>query len=109
MIPKCNLTVENRELNKLYAELREAREAGLKGGDLVEKLMGIKAKLDARYPEDWLLRLEVLELTSGPALTESFPVNFRAEIRGDLSLISQSSTEKQEMINRGLAGLEGVL
>lgn len=57
--PKTNLTEENRALNGLYADVRMAREASPKSMTTLEKIASI---LGQHYPQDWLLRLELVEI-----------------------------------------------
>lgn len=87
---KTNLTEANRELNQLYARVREFRESGARGPELSQ----IFEKLERAYPEDWLLRYELLELKTG--------ATWESQLRERLALIAKASGEKGELIARGL-------
>ncbi|NDG86001.1 MAG: aromatic amino acid hydroxylase, partial [Proteobacteria bacterium] len=56
---KTNLTPENRELNGLYRKVRDFRESGSEEMSLLDEVLTALAEM---HPEDWLLRLELLEL-----------------------------------------------
>ncbi len=96
MLPKCNLTPENRDLNKLYAEVRSLRESG-QGS--IEDLSQIGSALESKYPEDWLLILELLEISEMRKLT----LPFEKELHDRLAEIKRLSLDREEMISRGLA------
>lgn len=89
---KSNLTDDNRELASLYAKLRKIRE---NGGSDIRGLTEISDELERTFPDDWLLRLELLEF-KGP---------WTASARKRLDEISKQSKDKAEMIARGLSVL----
>lgn len=96
MIPKCNLTEENRGLNALYAEVRKFRESGKA---TLEDFMRVETVLEKNYPSDWLLRLELLELAE--RLSVILP--FEARVRERLSNTQKLSKDQAELITRGLS------
>ncbi|MBC7386200.1 MAG: aromatic amino acid hydroxylase [Cryobacterium sp.] len=111
MKPKCNLTEENRELNSLYASVREIREELGKNSELdanqAKSLSRIEADLRKNHRDDWLLRLEMIELLSAePHLSGQLPPDFEDHLRKDLRVIQSVSTTHSEMIERGLALLD---
>jgi phenylalanine-4-hydroxylase len=87
--PKSNLTSENRELNALYTQVRDLRRK-----PDAAKLAQVHVALEKSFPEDWLLRYELLELDS--------KAPWAAEVRARLSNISRTSPEKGELIARGM-------
>ena len=96
---------ENRELTALYARLRAVREGTLHERDRAAfeaALHEIHARLSIAYPDDWLLRLELLEL----AQDARFAPDWTAQIRKDLQRISHTRRDRGEMICRGLELLE---
>lgn len=99
MVPKTNLTPANRDLNALYAEVRQLRESGAKGEALAQGLARIEATLEKNYPDDWLLRFELLELAQGtkPA--------WESRVRERLSAIAGTGKDQAELIERGLRTL----
>ncbi len=102
MAPKNNLTEENRGLNTLYAEVRALREGGVEGAKLEAEMLRIEAELERAYPQDWLLRLELLELLTKRKLGAA-DMQSRIELR--LQEIRKRSKDRAEMIDRGLATL----
>lgn len=113
--PKSNLTAANRGLNELYRHVRELREgadpsasaagrpAGGASAALAAPLADVVAELDRDYPEDWLLRLELLELNAAHGLRAPWAASTRAA----LERIGGLSRDRREMIDRGLALLGG--
>lgn len=92
---KTNLTPENAELNGLYRRVREFRES--KGSD-PRILDEVLEALDEKHPEDWLLRLELLELYLARA-----PRNPHvSRLRQELTTLRLRLPERAEMIDRGL-------
>ena len=91
-----NLTDQNRPLNFLYEKTAAARTelARKKKVNLDE----VVASLDAEYPDDWLLRYELLELNCKYALK----AEWEDSIRSRLSQISNQSKDKADLIHRGL-------
>lgn len=90
--PKSNLTDENRELNALYAKVRAIRESGKRDEAALTEVF---AELERNHREDWLLRLELIEL-GGP---------FEKKAREQLAQIARLSSAHKEVIERGLAVL----
>lgn len=103
MTPKCNLTSENRDLNELYAEIRKVRESSITGPALLAVLEKVESTLDDEHSDDWLLRLEILELVRQNKLK----VSFYERVLGRLTEIRKLSSERNDMIARGLAVLDG--
>jgi len=96
--PKTNLTPENRALNDLYARVRRIREAGPVGPAQAGELATIHAEVEARYPEDWLLRYELLELDSRDRLGAPWAPAARAALEGFVSRAADGGAT----IRRGL-------
>jgi len=92
---KSNLTDENRELNQLYAVIRRVRE---KGSSEVAELDRVHSELESKYAEDWLARLELLELTKTFKITPAWVKT----IQGRLNQIAATRKDRAEMISRGL-------
>ncbi len=93
---KTNLTEENRGLNELYRVVREFRETK---NSAIERLGPIVAELTADYPQDWLLRVELLELFKERAAKH--PVIHQLEEQ--LQLLARTQPDLQELIERGTA------
>jgi phenylalanine-4-hydroxylase len=95
--PKTNLTEHNRELNGLYGVIRELREKKAEAQQKKSEFERISAVLDRRYPGEWLLRYEMLEMASAEASTHAVMAEFCRETRGKLAQLKPS-----ELIKRGL-------
>ena len=96
---KSNLTDENQELGTLYSSIREIREQGQMNGEFLDKILRVKSRLDAAYPQDWLLRLEILEILTRHQLRKTICDELKIKL---LELASES--ERMEMlIRRGFA------
>jgi len=93
---KSNLTPENRELNQLYAQVRELRSNARADWSLLDR---IHDQLESRYPEDWLLRYELLELNTKHRLQAPWVDTIQRRLKS----ISAADGTKAEMIARGLA------
>lgn len=93
---KTNLTAENLSLNELYARVRKAREAGDPGA--IRDLASVHQELEKSHAEDWLLRLELLELARKHGATSDWAETARRR----LETIAKASPEKAELIQRGM-------
>jgi hypothetical protein len=92
-VQKTNLTAENKSLDKLYKMAREARESGRPDS---KKLATVYDELEKRYPNEWLLCLELLEL-DGP---------WQNRARARLENMKAQSKDLNELISRGLTILK---
>ncbi len=95
---KCNLTAENKELNSLYGLIRELREYKVVDGDTLDKILRVNEILDLKYPNDWLLRLEILELLK----KNQWRPQLCLELNKKLDELSQESDRLKMLIHRGL-------
>ncbi len=95
---KTNLTPENRSLNELYRRLRAIRDEGSAVTHITE-LSQIHEELEAKYPDDWLLRYELLEMESSNRLNAPWSSVARERLRE----IATQSKEKSELIARGMS------
>ena len=98
-IPKTNLTDDNRNLNDLYAKVRFIRDSRREDA---AALLEIHDQLEQSYPDDWLLRYELLELDHAWRLTSPWTPSTTKTIHERLRAISTQSAEKAELIRRGL-------
>jgi phenylalanine-4-hydroxylase len=95
---KTNLTPTNSGLCDLYAQVRRFRDSNQRDPHLLDAVL---ENLRAEAPQDWLLRLELLELYSRLA-PEGVAV---ARLRQELTELKRLSPETNEMIERGIACL----
>jgi phenylalanine-4-hydroxylase len=93
---KTNLTSENAALNALYKKVRDFRDEGSRSIPTLDRVMD---SLDSLDSEDWLLRLELLEL-----YLKLEPTHPRvSQIRVKLDGLKQIVPDRIEMIERGLS------
>ena len=98
---KTNSMPETVALEAQYADLRairEKNEVAKKTSELAE----IHRWLDENSPEDWLLRLELLELD----FTHKLGAPWAKTARARLDLLAKKSRETGELISRGLELLQ---
>jgi phenylalanine-4-hydroxylase len=57
-----NITDNNRELVPLYEDVRKIRESQVLGAGELSRLIRISELLESKFPNDWLLRMEIIEL-----------------------------------------------
>lgn len=98
--PKTNQNEQNQNLNFLYAEVRRIREKGPVQNTL-NSLSNIYLTLKKNYPEDWLLRLELLELNQAWSLNSEW----KDDIHRELTLLSRQNPITASLIARGLEAL----
>jgi phenylalanine-4-hydroxylase len=92
---KSNLTPENTTLNFLYRQVREFRDSGETN---LRYLDTVFQQLEGYFPDDWLLRLELLEIYS-----EREPDNvITAKLYETLEALRSRLPERKEMIERGM-------
>lgn len=96
---KCNLTEENKELNGLYGVIRELREQSCAERTALDKIILVHDTLNAKYPKDWLLRLEILELLT----KNQWRPQVCVELKNKLNELAQESDRFKMLIQRGLS------
>lgn len=96
-----NLTDDNRILNTLYEKVRDIRESGAVASKTAE-LADVLRQLDEQYPNDWLLRFELLELDHVHALESPW----KSAVREKLQALKSLRDDTAENIERGLALLD---
>ena len=100
--PKTNLTSANRDLNELYHRIRVVREKG--NGGLLE-LSDVIEELDQKYPNDWLLRFEILEIVQRESALSTLAKGLRSRLEQIAKEDSAPGRPNAELIQRGLAVL----
>lgn len=96
---KSNFLPEQAELYSLYQQVRDIREKKPTDTEVIKKsLETIQGQLEASYPKDWLLRLELLELHAHFNLSSQG----RQALVSDLLKLSQESARLKMLIGRGL-------
>lgn len=86
------------DLEKLYAAVRELRESESEAQQVETELTKIVSQLTLKFPQDWLLRVEILELIERNNLQSELKVQLQKE----LEQLKTTSKEMNELIERGL-------
>lgn len=92
---KTNLTPKNRDLNQLFAQARTLRDSK-PNGKAVERIEKIHDELVKNYPNEWLLRMELLEIAA--PVDASLCQKLSDELRG----IQKQMPDQKDLIDRGL-------
>tara|TARA_B100000767_G_scaffold269263_1_gene290807 strand:+ start:149 stop:1906 length:1758 start_codon:yes stop_codon:yes gene_type:complete len=90
-------SIKGQELYKLYQKVRDTRKNGLVD---LKKLKDIFNIITNKYPEDWLLPLEIYELTVKK------DCGFKTEVLNYLKKIALRNEENKVLIDEGLALIE---
>jgi len=96
--PKTNLTDENRELNPLYARLRQIREEPIDSRETLLAMKEVHDRLEKDFPKDWLLRWELLELGA----LRGIEIPWQKVLRERLAEIAKTREDIGTLIRRGL-------
>jgi phenylalanine-4-hydroxylase len=95
---KRNQTKENQDLIPVYQKARMLREEKISGAELVKHSAEMLKFLDQKFPNEWLIRIEILEL-----LTEAnVEPQLCQKLRDQLKKIEAQSEKLQMLIKRGL-------
>jgi len=95
-------TQQQMELHTLYQRVRNLREQCMNGEELVLAVQEIGAQIDRVGPEDWLLRLELLELLQA----QKEGKEDQARLLGQLYEIADKHPENGDLIHNGLSLLQ---
>lgn len=91
---KILLSESSKKLHALYQTIRDVRDGKRDSKDL----KAVWSQLQDFYPEDWLSRLEILEIITQEADPSAIPV----DIRESLQKISEQRPDFQRLIQSGL-------
>lgn len=103
-----NLTDEHKELLPLYQKTRSLREQKIADPSLLKEVKEISIRLDKSYPNDWLLRLELIEildkyLNSPTAENDKLEIeHLNKHLLVRLKEIGKNSRSTKSLIDRGL-------
>jgi len=81
-------------LHKLYYEIREIRETGLNA----ELIPGIWQDLKKKFPNDWLLSVEILELI----MNNKINIGFKEKVETHLNQLRKTNPEFSQLIANGI-------
>lgn len=99
-VAKRKLSPEDLDLNTVFQELRDLRKSGKTNLGPYQKIF---AKLEKDFQHEWLLRVELLEMTH--LMEDSFGkdgLEFRQTLRTSLKKIMQEKPEYRTVIEDGL-------
>lgn len=95
---KNNKTNENVELIPLYQKICYLRESPLSGEIIVSQIKEVLQVLDQKFSDDWLLRLEILEIL----VSKNLAPDLVSVLTKHLDQIKNQSEKLLMLINRGL-------
>ncbi|MFC4768228.1 aromatic amino acid hydroxylase [Effusibacillus consociatus] len=104
---KLQLDVKEQKRNALYKEIRDLRtslegnlpDSGLSMPDVEEILVSVDSQLETDFPDDWLLRLEILEIMT----EQSILPELQARLGEQLQEAMNKNADLQPLIANGLA------
>jgi phenylalanine-4-hydroxylase len=94
-VPAPRYSEQELKLHKQFQALRNLRETNVSGANLESELQNLMVIQDKEFPQDWLLRLEAIELlpeTSG----------LYKKLKGQLEDLKKQDAETKSMIEDGL-------
>lgn len=92
---KSNLTPANAGLVPLYQRLRDLREDRQRDPKNESELKDLHARVKREFPEDWLLRMEILEIARDREFAET--------LKTELQELAQLTPVLSMLISRGLS------
>ena len=100
-VPERQYSKPERLRQKQYFELRHLREASTNGEKLIQALRTLVQTHDLEFSNDWLFRIEVLEL-----LAKMPDSQLESHLRQSLENIKSQMPESAQVINDGLSLLK---
>ncbi len=94
---KSNMDEAKRRLAELYGEVRALRESGDRSSEACCRLEAVADELERLHPQDWLLRLELVEFG------ECLPPARRDSLLAWLNHYAATGPEAAQLVERGLA------
>jgi phenylalanine-4-hydroxylase len=85
-------------LEELYGKVREIREGKLSQIEEEDTLFFVIKQLQEKFPNDWLLRLEIVEVLSNKKIGTSY----EQELREELNQLKAKDQELNSLIENGL-------
>lgn len=99
------LSPEKQILNQLYTQVRALRHKGILSDADFPELQKIYQTLNMQFPEDWLLKLELLEVLDG----EPKQAAFAQEVKNELEQLMQKKNSLKDPIKKGLQLLKPLI
>lgn len=98
-VPPYVPTTQEQRLHALYQEVRDVRERERDAQRQLARLDTVRAALDRDFPDDWLLRLEMVEL----ACTLPQPPAWQVALTQQLESLAKAQPDFRQPIRDGLA------
>ncbi len=95
---KSNLMPADMDLNRFFEKIRKLRDLGQVN---TNALLPLCKECSAEFPNDWLSRIELLELLSSLKDQSSVASQIK-KLREDLTAIGNQDETKRKLIERGL-------
>ncbi|WP_232463485.1 aromatic amino acid hydroxylase [Tumebacillus avium] len=92
-----DVTAEEQKLYDLYQSIRDLRESNAGDKEVQDVTASVASDLEA-YPNDWLLRVEILELLAPKALAPEL----QEKIEAHLNELAATGEDLQELIENGV-------
>lgn len=96
---KTNLTLENKRQNELYTQVTLIRKNKKLSKENIDTLSQVFYEVNEKYPDDWLLPLNILEVI----WKQKEHVPFFQELSACLEVHKRSSSKRRILIERGMA------
>lgn len=103
-VPLPKYSAQELKLQAQYGSLRELRESKVMGATLEEKISALLKIHDQDFTEDWLLRLEAVELLHSRSPHSALQI----KIEKDLQVLSNTDEKTRNLIRDGLALAENL-
>lgn len=92
-------TDEQLHLHQIFQEIRQVRESHLQPGEIEAASIKLLEQLNERHPQDWLTRLEILELLIDAKRLPEVQTRLRLELKQ----LADQDAELRQLIENGLS------
>lgn len=89
---------EEKRRHGLYQQVRDLREKAASGEQIESEFQELYKTLQTEYPQDWLIRLEMLELLTLKQIGD----DLQQQLRSELESLCLGDEEKGRLISNGL-------
>ncbi|USG68127.1 aromatic amino acid hydroxylase [Brevibacillus ruminantium] len=92
-----NYTPEQLRQQEIYREVRQLREEHKELASVTKRLQALIHEVEASYPEDWLIRLEIVELLLDWGVLEGE----RFRLMSQLDVLGEQDSQQKQLIENG--------
>lgn len=93
-------TAEQLEVQNLYSEIRNIRE--VKSANSSERILDVSKKLDSKFPNEWLPRLELIEILEEQKNSVESTKELVAHLKASLQTLAKREPRYKQVIEDGL-------